>query len=131
METSRLLIDTSIFVEHLRKQNKHHSILFRVIDSHELFTATMVEFELFAGATDSRKQQDLYAILPLCHILPLSSDVAQTAAAVYQHLKQQNQIIEVSDIIIAATALQAELPIMTLNLDHFQRIPNLTIVPVP
>ncbi|GAK48795.1 hypothetical protein U14_00002 [Candidatus Moduliflexus flocculans] len=36
-----------------------------------------------------------------------------------------------TSIFVAATGLHADLPIMTLNLDHFQRIPDLTIVPVP
>lgn len=131
METSHILIDTSIIVEHLRKRNKHKSILYRLVDSYELSTSTMVEFELFAGATDERKRQDLLDVLPLCHILPFTSEIAQRAASIYQELKQQNQIIEVGDIIIAATALYAELPLMTLNVEHFQRIKNICIHPTP
>ena len=45
MEASHILIDTSIFVDHLRKRNKRKSILYHLIDTYVLHTSTMVEFE--------------------------------------------------------------------------------------
>lgn len=59
MATSPVLIDTSIFIEHLRKQKRETSVLYNGIDSWELFTSTVVEFELYAGAIDSQKQRDV------------------------------------------------------------------------
>lgn len=131
METAHILIDTTIFVDHLRKRNKRKSILYHLIDIYALHTATMVEFELFAGATDQRKLQDVHDILRLCQRIPLTSEIAQQAAVTYQALKQKNEIIEIRDIIIASTAIHADLPIMTLNTAHFQRIDGLTLLPIP
>ena len=119
METTHILIDTTIFVDHLRKRNKRNSILYHLIDTCALHTATMVEFELFAGATDQRKQQDVHDILRLCQRIPLTSEIAQQAAVIYQALKQKNEIIEIRDMIIASTAIHADVPIMTLPRDCF------------
>jgi tRNA(fMet)-specific endonuclease VapC len=95
---------------------------------YNLHTATMVEFELFSGATDDRKRQDVEDILRLCTILPFSSEVARQAAKIYQTLKQNNEIIEIRDIIIAATAILYDVPVITLNQDHFQRIEHLRLI---
>ena len=131
MEAPHILIDTSIIVEHLRKRNKRKSLLYSLIETHVLYTSTIVEFELFAGATNARKQQDIHDILSLFHILPLTSDIAQQAASIYQDLKKNNEIIEVGDILIAATTIHANLPIMTMNTTHFQRIEGVTLLPLP
>ena len=105
MEASRILIDTSIIVEHLRKQNRRKSILYKLVGSYTLCTSTIVEFELYSGATDERKQLDIQTILNRCTLLPFTSDVAAGAAAVYRDLRSANQLIEIRDIFIAATAL--------------------------
>lgn len=93
MATSRLLIDTSVVIEHLRRQNKQKSSLYRIVDEYALYTSTVVEFELYAGATDPQKRRDVAEILAWCTILPLTSDVAQAAATVYQQLRATNQLI--------------------------------------
>lgn len=63
MATSQLLIDTSIFIEHLRKQNRQKSILYNIVGNYDLYTSTVVEFELYTGATDRQKQQDVQTLL--------------------------------------------------------------------
>ena len=91
MELPRILIDTSIVIEHLRKQNRRKSILYRIADDYALHVSTIVEFELYAGATDRQKQHDIQEILSWCTLLPFTSDVAATAAALYRELRATNQ----------------------------------------
>jgi len=91
----------------------------------------MVEFELFIGATDDQKYQDALKVLSWCTSLPLTSVVAQQAGTIYQDLKSRNQLIEIRDILIAATAIANNLPLMTLNKKHFERINTLTLIPPP
>jgi len=131
MATSRLLIDTSIIIEHLRKQNRQKSVLYNIVTNYELYTSTVVEFELYTGAIDAQKRRDIQEILAWCTVLPLTSDMAQAAAAIYQQLKAKNQLIEIRDILIAATAIAHTLPLMTLNTGHFTRISTLQLVPPP
>jgi tRNA(fMet)-specific endonuclease VapC len=128
MELPRILIDTSIVIEHLRKQNRRKSILYRIADDYALYVSTIAEFELYAGAINSQKQHDVQEILGWCTLLPFTSDVAATAAALYRELKAANQLIEIRDIFIASTALTYTLPLMTLNLRHFDRIKRLHLL---
>lgn len=131
MASPSVLIDTSIFIEHLRKQDKTKSILYKVVDSYVLHTSTVVEFELYAGATSEQKQQDVGLVLMHSTIMPLTSDVAQQAARLYRQLRAANQLIEMRDILIAATALAYGLPLMTFNAKHFDRIPSLHLISPP
>lgn len=64
-------------------------------------------------------------------VLPLTSSVAQIAATIYQQLRAGNKLIEMRDILIAATAIDHTLPLMTLNVGHFNRIGTLTVVGPP
>ena len=131
MANPHILIDTTIFIDHLRKQNKTKSILYHLTGTSVLYTATMVEFELFAGATNQQKYQDVQQVLKACSVLPLTSPIAQRAGNIYQDLKRQNQIIEIRDILIAATALEEGLPVMTMNDKHFRRIQGIHLLPLP
>jgi predicted nucleic acid-binding protein len=131
MDRSRVLIDTSIIIEHLRKQNRRRSILYRVVGAYDLFTSTVVEFELYAGAADAQKQHDVQEILNWCTLLPFTSDVAVAAGTIYRNLRATNHLIEIRDILIAATALTSGLPLMTLNGGHFRRIDRLQLQSLP
>ena len=131
MEYPRVLIDTSIMIEHLRKQNRRKSILYRIVGDHALCTSTIVEFELYTGAIDSQKLHDVQEILGWCTLLPFTSDVAQTAARTYRDLRAANQLIEMRDIFIAATALTYGLPLMTPNTGHFDRVERLQLLSPP
>jgi len=131
MDSANVLIDTSIIIDHLRKQNKQATILYKLFEQYTLHVATIVEFELFVGAIDQQKQADVQIILQLCKILPFTSEAAQQAASIYQILRQQNQRIEIRDLFIAATALAFDLPLITLNTKHFERIPTLRLLSFP
>lgn len=47
MASPNLLIDTSIVIEHLRKQNREQITLYHIVEQYELAISTTVEFELF------------------------------------------------------------------------------------
>ncbi|MGN7205873.1 type II toxin-antitoxin system VapC family toxin [Pedobacter sp. SAFR-022] len=50
------------------------------------------------------------------------------AAELYHKLRLSNQMIEFRDIFIAATCLVHELPIITFNKKHFERIDGLKML---
>jgi tRNA(fMet)-specific endonuclease VapC len=60
-------------------------------------------------------------------VLPLTDDIIVHAAELYALLYQQGQLISDADILIAATALQHNLVMVTENVNHFRRIPGLAI----
>jgi len=74
--------------------------------------ATLTEFREFLGD---------YAHLPLTD--PIIERFARLRAA----LRRQGQLIPDMDLLIAATALEAELTLVTRNVRHFERIAGLKL----
>ena len=54
-----ILIDTSVIIDFLRKKNKQNSILWKLKENHDCFMSAITLFELFAGATDDQKIEDV------------------------------------------------------------------------
>ena len=128
MENRRMVVDTSVFIDFLRSTKKETTILFNLPDNSKLFVSTVTLFELYAGATTPAKWEDIRLLTEDLIILPLTIDIAQQAAIIFQKLRNENQIIEFRDIFIGASALTNNLPILTLNKKHFSRIKNLEVL---
>ena len=128
MEYSNILVDTSIIIEYLRKTDKADTQLHVFMKNYQLYTSSIVEFELRAGALNALKQQQVEKILSAFIILPFTSQVSQEAAFIYQKLKQDNKLLEIRDIFIAATAISHVMPLTTLNRKHFERIDRLHVL---
>jgi predicted nucleic acid-binding protein len=128
MEAGNLLIDTSIIIDHLRKKNKKKSRYYHIVDKYALFISTITVFELYAGAVNDQKKQDILNILEYVTILPFTTTTAQKSGELYLSLLKENQVIESKDLFIAATALSNGMPLMTLNLKHFERVKELNVL---
>lgn len=58
-------------------------------------------------------------------VYPLIDDIIVKASDIYAYLYKQGLLISDADILIASTALVNNLTLITGNLEHFNRIPNL------
>jgi tRNA(fMet)-specific endonuclease VapC len=72
-----------------------------------------------------RQMKDFQVFIQNTRILPLTVEIANLAAEVYADLRRNNQMIGHTDVIIGATALHYDFPIVTNNQNHFNRIPGL------
>ncbi|WP_225865676.1 type II toxin-antitoxin system VapC family toxin [Dyadobacter aurulentus] len=123
-----MVIDTGIFIEYLRKADKSRTVLASLPNEASLFVSAVTVYELMIGATSEEKKNDVRLLLDGIPVLPFTEKVAVNAAEIYHQLRRRNQMIEFRDIFIAASAITFHLPVKTLNLEHFQRVENLTVV---
>jgi len=121
MERERILIDTSVLIDHLRKSKKESTILYKLSRSSVFFISSVTEFEFRVGST-LHNGEFIEKLLSKIHVLPFDSICVKTASQIDQDLKAKNQLISLADIFIAATALAHNLQILTLNTKHFKRI---------
>ncbi len=128
MATGNLLVDTSILIDYLRKKNKRKTQFYKIVGSYNLYVSAITLFELYAGAKDEQKMRDVKNITEYLEILPFTRNAAEKAGEIYIMLRDENKVIEVKDLFIAATALSHDFPIMTLNVKHFNRIPELSVL---
>ncbi len=96
------------------------------------FTSAVVVGELYKGAfRSSARDRHLENIdervLPAVTVLPYDTGVARVFGQIRARLEQTGQILPDADLQIAATALYHGLQLVTGNLRHFERVPELEI----
>jgi len=122
-----MVIDTGVFIEHIRAKDKLRTTLYLLSEDIELFVSSVSMYELYMGATTNDKENDIRTLTEDLQILPFTNAVAFKAAQLYHLLKKQNKLIEFRDIFIAATCLVNDLPLVTLNKNHFKRVEGLNL----
>lgn len=128
MESPRMVIDTTIFIEFLRATNKQNTTLYQLPPDTELYISAVTLYELLMGAKDQEKKKDVKIVTEPTIILPFNESVAEQAGEIYHDPRKKNKMIEFRDLFIGATALAYDLPVLTKNLKHFERIDGLKLV---
>ena len=123
-----IMLDTSILIDFFRKENKENAILFSLSAKYKHFYVSVItEYEIFSGSTPT--QQNFWeTFFSKMNILTLDSNCTQQAVSIHKVLKRKNKMIEIPDLLIAATALTHQLPIATINKKHFERVEGLLII---
>jgi len=129
LENRRVLVDTSVLIDFFRKKNKKKSLLYKIQKTHYIYASTISEFEFLSGVK-SEHVTSLKHFFSKISLLSFDSKAAKIASTIYKDLKSKNQIIEFRDIFIAASAIENDLPILTLNLGHFKRVNELKILEI-
>lgn len=80
------------------------------------------------GATSPVRLHDVITITKNLEVLPFNGQIAVKASQIHHSLRRSNQMIDFRDIFIAATCIVNNLPIVTLNKKHFERIEDLNII---
>lgn len=102
------------------------------LNSYGIFTfSTITRFEILRGL----KVRDAYSRLGtferLClsnEVVNLSDSIIVRASDIYVSLRKSGTLIADADILIAATALDLDIPLVSNNTSHFARIPGLTVL---
>jgi tRNA(fMet)-specific endonuclease VapC len=127
MDTSRVLADTSVIIDFLRKEDKKKSVLWRIRERYECAMSSITFFELQCGVKTERHVEDIDKLCKWIRIIPFDNEIADISSIIYQDLKRKNVLIEFRDIFIAATAIAENLCVATLNRKHFERIIDITL----
>ena len=128
-----VLLDTNVLSEAMRKQPVLAVMkALRALRPEERFASEVTRYELRAGAARlddggrlwQRIQQE---VLPLVRWLPFDEPAALAAADIGAALKRRGEMVEATDLFIAATAQVHGLIVSTRNVRHFARIPGLVV----
>ena len=122
-----MVVDTSIFIDYLRARDKKDTDLYKIPDDKRIYISSVTLYELLMGATSDQKKEDVHLLTDSAIVLPFNEEVSKKASEIYHQLRKTNKMIEFRDIFIAGTCLIFNLPILTTNKNHFQRIKGLII----
>ncbi|MBS3080520.1 type II toxin-antitoxin system VapC family toxin [Candidatus Pacearchaeota archaeon] len=94
-----------------------------------IITTSVNTFELFRGFVTSKKYSvDLfYRFIHNVKILNFTLESSKKAAEIFEYLKVRGEILDIADIMIASIAISNNEVLLTRNVKHFQRIPELKI----
>ncbi len=127
MAGSVILVDTSVLIDYFRKKEKHRSVLHGLAEAgHALRISVVTEYELYVGATE--EQHAFWnEVLERIDVLPLRSQEVRRAARLQATLKKQRSQLALPDLFIASTALEAGIPVATLDRKHFSLVPGIRL----
>ncbi len=122
-----MVVDTNIFIDHLRAKDKLTTELFKSYSKSELFISPVTIYELYMGVNSDEKKNYIELIIEPFRIYNFDKSTSLEAANIFIQLKKKNQLIEFRDIFIAATCIVHNQPLLTKNTKHFQRIEGLVL----
>ena len=128
MEHRRVLVDTSIFIEYFRKENKKKTKLYLLREEgYEILTSSICYFEYMSGSKNGEFDTVLFQNIA---VINFDKEQAYIASQIFKDLKQKNTLIEFRDILISSSAISLDIPLATLNQRHFKRIEDLILLEI-
>ncbi|MEX2531657.1 MAG: type II toxin-antitoxin system VapC family toxin [Gemmatimonadota bacterium] len=128
-----LLFDTDAISELLRPQpNPSYLEWVRIVPRENQFTSAICIAELFKGAFRSEAQERHLRniekrVLPAVTVLPFDVATAKVFGQIRAELEKRGRPLPDADIQIAATAVYHGLHLVTGNIKHFRRIPQVSL----
>ena len=126
------LLDTDI-LSHLMRQDRSaraHGLAY--LAEHGQFTFSLVtRYEILRGLKVKQAAVQLAAFEQFCNVnnvLPMTDAIVVRAAEIYADLRRRGALIGDADILIAATAQDHSLVLVTNNTKHFSNITGLQIL---
>ena len=121
-----VLLDTSVFIDHLRGSQEARQALRWAVGHGGRFTASVVaKVEVLAGmrASEAEATRKLFRAVEW---IAVDDFIAERAGQLANQFLRSHPGVDPIDYIIAATAEQLEAQLWTRNLRHFPMYPDLT-----
>ena len=127
-----MILDTSFLVDVLRGEDTVEEAVRTVDERGTAQVSAVTVMELWEGihlAESSERERTVVTnLLTDLRELPFDRECATTAGELNARLQRDGAPIEDADVMIAATALVHDVPIVTANVDHFERLDGLEIL---
>lgn len=127
------LVETSIIIEAERAGLRPLAF----VQDDEVAIAAITASELLHGVHRAdpvhraRRTAFVEEVLATARTVPFDLEIARRHAQLWAELETSGSRIGPHDLQIAATALVLGWPVATLNVREFERVPGLTLVPLP
>ncbi|MBM3233213.1 type II toxin-antitoxin system VapC family toxin [Candidatus Pacearchaeota archaeon] len=127
-------IDTDIIINLFRKGPSTMQLLSRLEKTNHLFSTTCINtFEIWRGILKSRTEEEKRNAIEFLERLAhfeFSYAASQKAAEILEDLKKRGEMIELTDILIAAICMVQDESLLTINTKHFSKIQGLKLTPL-
>ncbi|TYT62887.1 type II toxin-antitoxin system VapC family toxin [Natrialba swarupiae] len=126
-----MILDSTFLIDVLRGSSDVAELIEDVDASGAPFVSAVTVMELHEGihladSTDDERAT-VRKLLTDIDELPFDRECAIRAGRINADLVSSGEPIDETDVMIAATALVHDYPVVTRNVDHFERIDGLTV----
>lgn len=122
----KLILDTSILIDHLRRKDRVHTILAEITRAgYEGAISIITHTELYAGKSVWQDESLKMILDKLCsgfNIIQIDIHLSESAGKIRAYYN-----LSLGDSIIAATAIENDYELVTLNEKDFKKIPDLKL----
>lgn len=129
--SSGVVVDTTIWIDFLRGRNEPvRAELRRLIKTGQAVLVGMVMAEVLQGIKSLEEQRTVDEHFDALPYLEVTQAAWQKAAETARTLRSRGVAIPLSDLLIAALAMEHDLPVYSTD-PHFKQIPQLKLHPIP
>jgi predicted nucleic acid-binding protein len=122
---SDYLLDTNILIRYLRKTEGFRELVTSLAGDGWLCISAITRFEVVRGMHD-REREATVALLNSLETLVVSAEIADAAGELLRTWRSHGRTFDDADALIAATAIQNGLALITTNAKHFP-IPEMVV----
>lgn len=131
-----MILDTTFLIDvlsgNVENNDQAQAILTEADTTGKAKVSSITVMELAEGIylsdTTEREQKRVTELLDGLHEIPFNREMGMLAGELSAILISNGERIEDPDIMIGATALVSDEPIVTRNVDHFQRLEGVEIL---
>jgi hypothetical protein len=122
---SDYLIDTNILILYLRKTAGYYELLDTLAADDALYISAITRLEIIRGMRD-REREATFDILDSLETIEINIEIADKAGELIRTWRTKGVVLEDADALIAASALEHGLALVTTNSKHFP-MPDLVV----
>ncbi len=123
----RALVDSSYFIAHLRENRDPLEELAVFSDRWELLTCGVVKVEVLRGMKHKNAHRRMANYLDCMLYIPTLDPLWERTHKLAWELDRRGIIMQLTDLVIAACALESNAAVLTLDGD-FRRVPGLRVL---
>lgn len=119
-----VLVDSSFYIDRLRAGIDPFAEFGEHMDTCDFFTCGVVRTEVLRGVKHKNTHRRMSELMDCMFYVPTSNSVWERAERLAWELDRQGRVVQVTDLVIAVCALEADATVLTFDSD-FGNIPGL------
>lgn len=131
----KVCMDTDMSVDYLRDRRPMSEEVQRWFDTRDVdvYVTAITSFELYYGAfysksiEESVKEVEIF-LKNMRNIPPFTEKTSKIAGEIMAELRADQKLIEIRDLFIGAICIENDIPLLTRNISHFERIKGLRVM---